>query len=150
MIPSRTRQCQRSALALSRCSAEPVTQPVPPLPACAVERNRASLRVYPGSAMHRARRGCDGAQPLDLAGHPRRRLVDVGLGRRAAETEAQRRAGERIGGINKFFQVASRARLQAKELKKSNRRLYYLSKWVLTTIVEDHVNNFVPMKFQDK
>ena len=28
--------------------------------------------------------------------------------------------------------------------------LYYLSKWVLTTIVEDHVNNFVPMKFQDK
>ncbi len=39
-------------------------------------------------------------------------------------------AGERVGGINKFFSVAYKARLQAKKLKSSNRRLYYLSKWV--------------------
>ncbi len=38
--------------------------------------------------------------------------------------------GERVGGINRFFQVAYRVRLQTKKLKASHRRLYYLSKWV--------------------
>jgi len=47
-----------------------------------------------------------------------------------AASASQNEVGERIGGINKFFQVAYRARLKAKALKKSNRRLYYLSKWV--------------------
>ena len=47
-----------------------------------------------------------------------------------AASASQNEVGERIGGINKFFQVAYRARLKAKELKKSNRSVYYLSKWV--------------------
>ena len=38
--------------------------------------------------------------------------------------------GERVGGINKFFSVAYKARLQTKRLKAAHRRLYYLSKWV--------------------
>jgi len=48
-----------------------------------------------------------------------------------AASASQNEVGERIGGINRFFQVAYHARLKAKELKKSNRRLYYLLKWVL-------------------
>ncbi len=47
-----------------------------------------------------------------------------------AASASQNEVGERIGGINKFFQVAYKARLAAKKLKSSNRRLYYLSKWV--------------------
>jgi beta-hydroxylase len=47
-----------------------------------------------------------------------------------AASASQNEVGERIGGINKFFGVAYKGRLKAKELKKSNRRLYYLSKWV--------------------
>jgi beta-hydroxylase len=47
-----------------------------------------------------------------------------------AASASQNELGERIGGINKFFQVAYQARLQAKKLKASHRRLYYLSKWV--------------------
>jgi beta-hydroxylase len=48
-----------------------------------------------------------------------------------AASASQNEVGERIGGINRFFQIAYRARLKAKELKKSNRRLYYFLKWVL-------------------
>ena len=48
-----------------------------------------------------------------------------------AASASQNEVGERIGGINRFFQVAYRARLKAKELKASNRRLYYGLKWVL-------------------
>jgi beta-hydroxylase len=48
-----------------------------------------------------------------------------------AASASQNEVGERIGGINRFFQVAYRARLKAKELKASHRRLYYLLKWVL-------------------
>jgi beta-hydroxylase len=47
-----------------------------------------------------------------------------------AASASPNEAGERVGGINKFFSVAYKARLQAKRLKSSNRRLYYLSKWV--------------------
>ena len=47
-----------------------------------------------------------------------------------AASASQNEIGERIGGINKFFQVAYQARLQAKKLKASHRRLYYVSKWV--------------------
>jgi beta-hydroxylase len=47
-----------------------------------------------------------------------------------AASASQNELGERIGGLNKFFQVAYRARLKAKALKTSNRRLYYVSKWV--------------------
>ena len=47
-----------------------------------------------------------------------------------AASASQNEIGERIGGINKFFQVACTARLQTKKLKAAHRRLYYLSKWV--------------------
>ena len=47
-----------------------------------------------------------------------------------AASASPNEAGERVGGINRFFSVAYKARLQAKKLKSSNRRLYYLSKWV--------------------
>jgi beta-hydroxylase len=47
-----------------------------------------------------------------------------------AASASPNEAGERIGGINKFFQVAYQARLRAKKLKATHRRLYYLSKWV--------------------
>jgi beta-hydroxylase len=48
---------------------------------------------------------------------------------RAAAT--QNEAGERVGGINRFFQHAYRARVQAKRLKSSHRRVYYGLKWLL-------------------
>jgi beta-hydroxylase len=47
-----------------------------------------------------------------------------------AASASQNEIGEHIGGINRFFQVAYKARLAAKRLKASHRRLYYLSKWV--------------------
>jgi beta-hydroxylase len=47
-----------------------------------------------------------------------------------AASASQNEVGERIGGINRFFQVAYKARLQTKKLKATHRRLYYLSKWV--------------------
>jgi len=47
-----------------------------------------------------------------------------------AASAAPNEAGERVGGINRFFQVAYKARLQAKKLKATHRRLYYVSKWV--------------------
>ncbi len=47
-----------------------------------------------------------------------------------AASASQNEVGERIGGLNKFFEVAYRARLQAKKLKATHRRLYYASKWV--------------------
>jgi beta-hydroxylase len=47
-----------------------------------------------------------------------------------AASAAPNEAGERVGGINKFFSVAYKVRLQTKKLKSSHRRLYYLSKWV--------------------
>ena len=48
-----------------------------------------------------------------------------------AASASQNEVGERIGGINRFFQVAYRARLKAKALKQSHRRVYYLLQWVL-------------------
>ena len=48
-----------------------------------------------------------------------------------AASASQNEVGERIGGINRFFQVAYRARLKAKELKHASRRLYYVLKWML-------------------
>jgi beta-hydroxylase len=47
-----------------------------------------------------------------------------------AASASPNEVGERVGGINKFFQVAYKVRLATKKLKSSNRRLYYLSKWV--------------------
>jgi beta-hydroxylase len=47
-----------------------------------------------------------------------------------AASASQNEVGEHIGGINRFFQVAYKARLATKKLKATNRRLYYLSKWV--------------------
>jgi len=47
-----------------------------------------------------------------------------------AASAAPNEAGERVGGINRFFQVAYKVRLQTKKLKAANRSLYYLSKWV--------------------
>jgi len=47
-----------------------------------------------------------------------------------AASASQNEVGERIGGLNKFFQVAYQARLQAKKLKATHRSLYYVSKWV--------------------
>jgi beta-hydroxylase len=47
-----------------------------------------------------------------------------------AASASPNEAGERVGGINRFFQVAYQARLQAKKLKASHRRVYYVSKWV--------------------
>ena len=47
-----------------------------------------------------------------------------------AASASPNEVGERVGGINRFFQVAYKARLATKKLKASNRRLYYLSKWV--------------------
>ena len=47
-----------------------------------------------------------------------------------AASAAPNEVGERVGGINRFFQVAYKVRLQTKKLKTTNRPLYYLSKWV--------------------
>ena len=47
-----------------------------------------------------------------------------------AASASPNEAGERVGGINRFFAVAYQARLQAKKLKASHRRVYYVSKWV--------------------
>ena len=38
--------------------------------------------------------------------------------------------GRHVGGINRFFQNAYKLRLQAKKLKATHRRTYYVSKWV--------------------
>jgi beta-hydroxylase len=72
---------------------------------------------------------CDIERPLH--GRPLAALNRWFANHVMAASASQNEVGERIGGINKFFQVAYRARLRAKELKKSNRRLYYLSKWVV-------------------
>jgi beta-hydroxylase len=47
-----------------------------------------------------------------------------------AASASPNEAGERVGGINRFFQVAYQGRLQAKKLKAAHRRTYYVSKWV--------------------
>ena len=47
-----------------------------------------------------------------------------------AASASPNEVGERVGGINRFFQVAYKARLQAKKLKANHRRMYYVSKWV--------------------
>ena len=38
--------------------------------------------------------------------------------------------GEGVGGLNKFFSVFYKLRLQSKKLKAHNKFLYYLTKWV--------------------
>lgn len=48
-----------------------------------------------------------------------------------AASAAPNEAGERVGGINRFFGIAYGLRLKAKELKASHRRLYYLLKWAV-------------------
>ena len=40
-------------------------------------------------------------------------------------------ASDRTGGLNKAFGYVYQIRLKAKALKKSNRQLYYILKWVL-------------------
>jgi beta-hydroxylase len=72
---------------------------------------------------------CDIERPLRgrLLGAVNRWFADHVMAASASQNEV----GERIGGINKFFQVAYRGRLKAKELKKTHRRLYYLLKWVV-------------------
>ena len=47
-----------------------------------------------------------------------------------AASAAPNEVGERVGGINRFFQNFYKLRLQAKKLKASHRRTYYVSKWV--------------------
>lgn len=48
---------------------------------------------------------------------------------RASATQNEQ--GEQVGGINRFFGVAYKAREQAKRLKAKNRAAYYVGKWVL-------------------
>ena len=48
-----------------------------------------------------------------------------------AASVTQNQAGERIGGLNRFFAHAYRWRLRAKALKATHRRLYYAGKWLL-------------------
>ncbi len=43
---------------------------------------------------------------------------------------SQNEEGEAIGGLNKFFSVAYKLRVQTKKLKASNRFMYYLTKWM--------------------
>lgn len=43
----------------------------------------------------------------------------------------QNEQGEQVGGINKFFGVAYKAREKAKQFKATNRTGYYVGKWVL-------------------
>ncbi|MET0383702.1 MAG: aspartyl/asparaginyl beta-hydroxylase domain-containing protein [Burkholderiaceae bacterium] len=71
---------------------------------------------------------CDVERPLhgNLLARVNRWFADHIMAASASPNED----GERVGGINKFFSVAYKARLQTKKLKASNRRLYYLSKWV--------------------
>ena len=40
-------------------------------------------------------------------------------------------AGDQTGGLNKLFGYVYQIRIKAKALKKSNRTLYYILKWVL-------------------
>jgi beta-hydroxylase len=47
-----------------------------------------------------------------------------------AASASPNEAGERVGGINRFFQKAYKLRLQTKRLKAAHRRTYYVSKWV--------------------
>ena len=47
-----------------------------------------------------------------------------------AASASPNEVGEHVGGINRFFQVAYKVRLQTKKLKLNHRRTYYLSKWV--------------------
>ncbi len=56
-----------------------------------------------------------------------------------AASASQNEVGERIGGINRFFQVAYRTRLKAKALKASHRRLYDVFKWVLIVELVDGI-----------
>jgi beta-hydroxylase len=42
---------------------------------------------------------------------------------------APNEAGDKTGGINRLFGKIYKIRLRAKELKKRNRKLYYLQKW---------------------
>ena len=47
-----------------------------------------------------------------------------------AASAAPNEVGEHVGGINRFFQVAYKLRLQTKKLKLHHRNVYYTSKWV--------------------
>jgi beta-hydroxylase len=40
-------------------------------------------------------------------------------------------AGDKTGGINRAFARLYKIRLRGKELKKRNRKLYYLEKWAI-------------------
>ncbi len=39
--------------------------------------------------------------------------------------------GDKTGGINKAFRYLYQVRLRAKALKKTNRKLYYVLKWLI-------------------
>ncbi|MNK96596.1 hypothetical protein D3C87_1168860 [compost metagenome] len=44
---------------------------------------------------------------------------------------APNEAGDKTGGINRLFGKIYKIRLRGKELKKRNRKLYYLEKWAI-------------------
>ena len=46
-------------------------------------------------------------------------------------TSTENVAGDRVGLLNKVFDVVYKARARAKDLKKRNRRLYYILKWLM-------------------
>jgi beta-hydroxylase len=71
---------------------------------------------------------CDVERPL--RGRPLAALNRWFASHVMAASASPNEIGERIGGINRFFQVAYHARLKAKELKVSHRRVYYALKWL--------------------
>ncbi|MNY79357.1 hypothetical protein D3C86_2199630 [compost metagenome] len=44
---------------------------------------------------------------------------------------APNEAGDKTGGINRLFGKIYKIRLRGKQLKKRNRKLYYLEKWAI-------------------
>src|SRR5690606_35816170 len=46
-------------------------------------------------------------------------------------TSTENVAGDRVGLLNKVFDVVYKARARAKDLKKRNRRLFYILKWLM-------------------
>lgn len=72
---------------------------------------------------------CDIERPLH--GAPMRWFNRFFAERVMAAASSQNTQAESVGGINRFFHYAYQARLKAKQLKASQRGLYYAGKWLL-------------------
>lgn len=72
---------------------------------------------------------CDIERPLRTA--PLRWFNRLFAKHVMAAAASQNTAVETVGGINRFFHYAYRARLVAKQFKARQRRLYYAGKWLL-------------------